>query len=702
MDARGVAVAGLGLGLSLSLIGVGAARADGPPKGAGEVATAGGDYVGVPSGDYASRQRAFLEHAAAASRSGGPQPGLPGWGGSGLYSQVARLELGRGPIDEEAIRAALATVRERRDGADFVANGLVRIYSYRSPLLSAELRRDIKDALLGMKYWGDEPGGKDLLSMWSENHQINYHAAQLLAGQLFPEATFGNNRKSGRWHRRAGERRVGRWVDVKAKTGFTEWDSNNCYMNTMAALMNVAELAADRRLARRAAMLLDVMFLDMAVDSFRGTYGTSHGRTSPGTVLRGGGGEDTTGMQRIAFGLGALGKPDSAASNYLAAGKRYRVARTVQLIGQDLPAELVNRERQSLRVEDGARLGLRFDDPDDFFLLTAGGQFSTPAHLEASLRMMGRLNIPRWDLVMRPWAEALRGTYAVLAQGGQPLPDLDNSSLATVDKVTYRTPDYQLSAALDYRKGLPGSQQYVWQATLGPTTLVTTVHPGPTGKYWQGRLPRTAQHRNLLVSIYDVPTERLPGPKTIVPTGAGGDAMPSPAPSEESLDPRTLAVFRRASFDEVRQQRGWTFGRKGQGYVALWSRAPVLWSQEVFGGEGLEAPGRRGVWVCQLGRAAVDGTFDAWTARIAAASIRAGDLSLEYTAPGHGKVTFSWDAPFIVGGQTIPLHGEHRFDNPYVKALWGQSRYDIHHAGHRLLIDFARNQHQETAPTPGT
>jgi hypothetical protein len=713
------------LGLSVVLSAARPAPAGEVPKGAGEVATAGGGYLGEPGGDYGSRQRAFLEHAAAANP-------------SGLYSQVARLELGRGPLDEAAIRAGIATIRERRDGADFVANALVRLYSmqnpqrvphlprsfapntgspgrsaglgrsesggsaraqYRSPLLSAALRAEMKQALLGLKYWVDEPGDKDLLSVWSENHQINYHSAEYLAGQLFPADTFTNNGKNGRWHLRAAERRILRWIEVKAKTGFSEWDSNNCYMNTMAALLNLAELARDRQVARRSAMLLDVMFLDMAVDSFRGTYGTAHGRTAPGTVLRGGSGEDTTGMQRIAFGMGALGKPDSAASNYLAANRRYRVARTVQLIGQHLPPELTNRERQSLRVEDAARLGLSFDDPGDFFLLTAGGQFSTPENVDKSLRMMDRLNVPRWGLVMRPWAEALRATYAELARRGQPLPDLDNSSLATVDKVTFRTPDYQLSTALDYRKGLPGSQQYIWQATLGPTTLVTTIHPGPTAKYWQGRLPRNAQHRNLLVALYDVPSERLPGPRTVIPAGAGGDAMPSPAPSEESLDPRTLAVFRRDSFDEVRQEGNWTFGRKGQAYVALWSRAPVTWSDKgVFGGEGLVAPGRKNVWLCQLGRAATDGPFEPWTRRLSAAPLSATESSIRYSAPGLGDVSFGWDGPFTVGGQEIPLQGAHRFDNPYLKALWGQSRYDIRHAGHRLLIDFARNQHRETLP----
>jgi hypothetical protein len=220
----------------------GTARAGEAPPGAGEVATAAGDYAAVPKGDYASRQRAFLEHAAAANP-------------AGLYSQVARLALGRS-LDEAAIRKGIATINERRDGADFVANALVRIYQQKSRLVSAALRQEIRAALLGMKYWVDEPdkpGINDLQSMWSENHQINYHAAEYLAGETFPRALFTNNGKDGRFHREVARERVLRYIDVKARTGFTEWDSNNCYMNTVAALINLAELAKDREVAKKAA-----------------------------------------------------------------------------------------------------------------------------------------------------------------------------------------------------------------------------------------------------------------------------------------------------------------------------------------------------------------------------------------------------------------------------------------------------------------
>jgi hypothetical protein len=645
-------------------------------------AAAGAEYWHEPHGDYEGRQKAFLEHAASAQ----PSP---------LHAQVARLELGR-PLDEKTIRDALVLVRERRDNADYTANALLRIYSYRSPLLSESLRQEIKKALLGFKYWIDEPSGPELAYMWNENHSINYHAAQFLAGQFFPQDTFTNTNKAGAWHKSTARERLLRWIALRARTGFQEWDSNNCYVSIIAPLLNLAELADDPEIARRAAMLLDVMFFDMAIDSFRGSYGTSHGRTYADGIVAGGLSEATTGLQRIAWGMGNLGGAGNSGANFLAAGKRYKVARTIQAVAGLMPEELTNRERQSLLIDEAERrFGLNYDDPFDFFLLNQAGRHSSVETIERTRKVMAKMNSRLYGHVGLPYSTALLATYRELAKTGKPVPNLDRQALPRVDKLTYRTPDYQLSAAQDYRKGGPGASQHIWQATLGPGTMVFAVNPGATPKQMLGRLPRVGQHKNLLFSVHDIPSEPYPGPKVEVPADVG-EFRPSPAPSEEVFTPRTVAVFRRAAFDEVVQEKGWTFGRKGAGYVALWSRQPTTWSKDgVFGGEGLVAEGSKNVWICHLGRTKTDGPFDQWRARIAAAKVVATDATVKYRAPGLGEASFGWEGPLRVGGRSIPLGGYPRFDNPYGKTEYGQDRYVITGADNRLVIDFKTGEHSE-------
>lgn len=391
----------------------------------------------------------------------------------------------------------------------------------------------------------------------------------------------------------------------------------------------------------------------------------------------------------------------------LAAGKRYRLARTIELLARDLPAEFVNRERQSLLIEDAGKFGLDYANPNDFWLLNEGGKFRTIENIEAGYRITDRWRetLHRYGVVIKPYGDALLATYRELAAQGKTIVDLDRTSLQRVDKITYRTPDYQLSTAQDYRKGAPGFQQHIWQATVGPDTPVFTINPGPTSKYWQGRFPRNGQFKNVLVSLYNIPAQQPPGPKTIVPADAGGNASPSPSPSEDTLVPRTYAVLRRTLFDEVTQRSNWTFARKGRAYLALWSQQPTAWLDKgVLGGEGLIADGRQNIWICQLGREAVDGPFASWTEKIFIASIasdgRADRLRVDYAAPGIGQISFAWDGPLRVDGRVEPLTDYARFDNPYCVSPYGSGRYDIAHAGRRLVIDFKTGEHQEISATP--
>jgi len=642
------------------------------------------EYWLEPQGDYAARRQAFLHFSAAARPVGGR---------TGFFSQISRLALGL-PIDEAVVYEALEFVESRQDCADFSAVGLLRIlYQFPdSPHLSATLQAAIQRILLGFKYWIDEPG-REMMCFWSENHQILFHTAQYLAGQLFPDQIFPNVGQSGRWHMDKAKPKILRWIDLKARIGFSEWDSNCYYDEDMAPLLNLADFAADEEIRTRAARLLDVMFFDMAVDSFRGTYGTSHGRTYPPHVLSGRN-EATAGAGKIAWGMGIFNNASNMTAVCLAVSPGYQVPPLIQKIGQHLPDELENRERHSLRTEEAAHWGIRYDELDTAMLLWGAGQFANRRNVEETLKLGDRIASHRFNVVIRPYVEAIYGTYCALEAGGIPHDgDIDRTTLAQVNKYTFRTPDYQLSTAQDYRKGKPGFQQHIWQATLGPDAVVFALHRGNEDevsyKYWVGRFPRAAQYRNLLIALYDIPAAPMPGPATVVPAEAGGNAMPSPGPAQEELLDYTVAVLRRAAFDEVVECKGWVLARKDKGYVALRSQQPVRWSADgVLQGEGLIAQGRRNIWLCQMGREAVDGPFGTWVERIAAAPLTFGDRTVAYQAPGIGQVQFAWEGPLTVNAEVVMLDSYPRFGNPYCQAVFGEGRYEIAHDGERLGIDF--------------
>jgi hypothetical protein len=163
----------------------------------------------------------------------------------------------------------------------------------------------------------------------------------------------------------------------------------------------------------------------------------------------------------------------------------------------------------------------------------------------------------------------------------------------------------------------------------------------------------------------------------------------SPGPAQEELLDYTVAVLRRSAFDEVIERKGWVLARKGNGYLALRSQMAVRWTEKgVLQGEGLIADGRRNVWICQLGRAAIDGAFSEWVDRIVAAPLSFGDLAVTYSAPGVGELAFAWEGPLTVDGKAVNLADYQRFDNPYCRAEFGRGLYEIQHEGDSLKIDF--------------
>ena len=641
----------------------------------------------TPSDAYEIRKRAFLEFAADAQ---------PGGGRTGFMSQLCRLELNRHSIDENSIREAIDHVNARRDCADFACVGLLRLcYQYaQHSFLSPALLEDIHRAILNFKYWMDEPG-YDLMFYWTENHQILFHSAEYLAGQRFPAHRFPNANLTGVQHMQKARVRILNWIDLRARIGFSEWDSNCYYDEHIAPLINLADFAVDPAISDRARKLLDVLFFDIAVDSFNGLFATSHGRTYPRHVLSTRGDSLTT-TQKIAFDKGAFIAPNSLTAVCLSTSYCYRVPSIIEAIAQDRPEFLENRERHSFDLQKADSLGIRADDPQAAMPIWAAGMFADRRIAHHTLKLADTFQSGCFDLIIRPYVDAVLKTYDALDNAGIPHDgDLDRRTLSEVNKITCRTPDYQLSCAQDFRKGKPGFQQHIWQATMPGNLAVFTLHRGSdddTGlKYWQGRLPRAAQVKNLVIALYDIPEYPLPGPPTEVPPGASGNAAPSPAPSEEILLPCTVAAFPRAAFDEVVERNSWYFARKNRAYIALYSHQPMHWAPDgIFGAEGLIAEGRQNIYLCQMGRDVIDGPFASWIDCIANSALACNGLSVDYNAPGLGRVRFAWEGPLTMDDREISLRNYPRFDNLYCQMAYNSGYCDIRFNDQRLLLDFTR------------
>jgi hypothetical protein len=547
-------------------------------------------YAETPYGDYETRRREAL--ADAADRDGG------------VYSEIAKLELERWPeVKPKVILDAIASIDQRADCSDFYLVGLLgMLYRYADePAFPPGLSGPLEQCILGFKYWMDEPGG-DAMCFWSENHQILFHACEILAGQLYPNRVFGNVGHDGAWHRAKGERMALSWLRKRAGGGFREWDSNCYFEHDVLALAHLADLADDEQVRELAAVVLDKLLFSIALNSYRGAFGSTHGRTYT-PMIKGARLEPTSGVARLAWGMGVFNQ-HVLGTVALACAHDYELPPIIARIAADQPAELWSRERHAGELEQ--------------------------------------------------WCDLAEGAWEV-------------------NKTTYKTPDYMLCSAQDYHPGEPGYQQHIWQATLGPDAVVFVTHPpcaSEEGSHrpncWHGNLilPRVAQWKNALIAVHNLP---------------GDDWMGF-----------THAYFPLCAFDEHALRDGWAFARKGDGYLALMAaRGLTLTTDGDNAFRELRSTGRENIWVCHMGRAALDGSFGEFQQAVLALDVRFDRLSAHCATLRGETLEFGWQGPLLRNGQEEPISGFKHYDSPYCTAELGDQRMEICYGDELMRLHFS-------------
>ena len=600
----------------------------------------------------------------------------------GVWTDIVKLEAGAESINPVSFQAALDFVNNREDPSDFYMTALLRLYLMNkgNGRLTPEQEAAIEDAFLNWKFWLDEPN-TTYVEMWTENHQILNHSIEYLVGQTFPDMVFTNNGQTGQWHMQHGREMLQEWIDLRARTGFSEWDSETYYPEDLAPLFNLVDFAKDPEIATRAAMMIDVILFDFAVDSFYGQFATSSGRITPGSIKSAN--SSMTTIAALAWGQGKFTTTSNMGAVTLATTRNYEIPPVIEAVALDNPDEYLNFERHSFNIEDAATYGLDITDINDTSRFWGMGMFTIPEAIDLTIQ-----TADEWDLWHYPDFRDLKDVADILKKiNGFKFvsraldPDPNGVYMGEVNKITYQTPDYMLSSAQSFRPGEKGYQQHIWQATLSPYAVVFVNNPDSlqvTGShrpsYWManGRQPRTGQYKNVLIALYDIPRYKS-----------------APKPLEMRHYAFTHAYFPKWAFDEVIEQNGWVFGRIGDGYVALYSEQHYEWVTEgTDAGQEIVAPGYKNIWITQLGRASVDGSFADFASTVANADLTVSGLNVRYDAPGIGEVQFDWDADMLVDGQPIPLSGYPRFDNPYAQIDFGNKYYFIEHDGKTLELDF--------------
>ncbi len=519
-----------------------------------------------------------------------------------LFSEIARMALERWP--QVRVKTILQTIADLAQGAADGACDVVGLLGMLSRFgenssFPAELNRTLNEQVCGFPFWLEGERCKET-DRWGESQRILYFSAQILAGQLFAGRTFSGG-QPGRWHRAEGERSAIGWLQRRGQYGFEEWDSSLTVEAKVVALIHLVDLAEDDEVREMAAVLLDKIFLSMALNSYRGAFGSTQG-AADSLSIRSARIAPSSGISRLLWGMGVFNE-HMMGSVSLACSDIYFLPPIIGAIAAALPEAMLNRERHSAAPP------------------AAGDQ-------EAA-----------WE----------------------------------VNKVTYKTPDYMLCSAQDYRPGQPGTQEHIWQATFGADAVVFVNQPACLSEdeahrpnCWRGNatLPRVAQWRDVLIAVHNFPD------------GDGVAAL-------------THAYFPVHAFDEYCLQEGWAFARKGDGYLALTAAQGLTMTER---GEQawreLRSFGHENLWLCHLGRRAEDGDFADFQRRVLALRMEFTQLSLHCTTLREETLSFGWTGPLRVNGREEAITEFRHYENPYCTVDLGDSQMELIHGEDALRLHF--------------
>ena len=628
-----------------------------------------------PSAGFLDRQAEYLQQCFD---NNGPDSS------AGIHGQVCRVFLGASTYNTIRIDTSVNKITNREDCSDFDLTSIIRMLylNLTTNALPADIHQQLEDLVLGFKYWMDETG-PDSMCWWSENHQILFHTAELLAGQLYPDAIFSNSGMTGQEHIEHAIPLLEKWLDFRGKIGFVEWHSNVYFNEDMPPLINLVDFSEDQEIATKAAMLMDIIAFDFANNYFKEIYATTHGRTYESKRLVNFS-DSTSDAAWVLLGLGDYYSFGNFSAAALSTSSKYWPPPILEQIAQDALDNHLHMERNSIDVAQGPEYGLGYESYEDVTFWWGAGGYAVPEIITGSFAMVEDYDM--WGgflwsdiaflrfLVGSPLLETVTGWVEEISRG---------PALEAINTYTYRTPNYQLSGAQNFKPGFWGAQAHIWQATLDKDAYVFTSYPGgmagdyAAGAWMGGWFPRGTFIENVGILQYE--RRSIPILDSLL------------------FVEYTHAYFPQWAFDEIREPDShWTFGKKGESYVALYSKNPVYWSDDTtitYDGRSpseyeLIADGKTNVWIVELGSLDDDGSFDNFVSSVLAAAITADSQGVTYESPSMGQIDAPYAGQVTVDGSPYDTGPYERFDNGYCRQIFGDTTTVIEFDSARLKLEF--------------
>ncbi len=437
--------------------------------------------------------------------------------GSSTYLALADA-MHEGALDAAWVHRLRGFVDARLDLADQRLLVLLKLLLAAGQRIPSSLGEDLRVTVIGFKYAMDEPG-IDSMCTWTESHQLAFATCEYLAGQLFPDEMFLNDSRPGHVKQARAASRLRQWMADRFHHGFSEWLSSNSYLVDLAALILLADHAEDADLANRAAIIADLICLDLALHCFRGRFVAASARATANQ-------KRDPAQAEITAVIGSLfddadappgGFRPDLVSGIIWSRVRYRVPTVLREIAAAPGVDTV-RTSHGLDVAEVpiALAAAASHGQDDYLRWYWGMQaFTLPETIGPTLAGIKRYGLQhnRYFAPLVPFRRLNSTAAALTARSLNPV--VSGSALQRGNIQTHRTPHYALSSVQHYRPGGWGDQQNVWQAVLPRDVVVFGTHPASTQvnsevhpqtpSHWVGNgvNPDVGQFANTLLALYD-------------------------------------------------------------------------------------------------------------------------------------------------------------------------------------------------------
>lgn len=559
------------------------------------------------------------------------------------------------------------------------------------PTLPDAWREPLEHAVLGFRYWLDEPG-EDSMCRWSESHQLLFSVSEHLAGQLFGERRFGSDGRLGSVKRQRGRERLMAWLGDRFRHGFSEWLSNTYYELDIVGLTLLVEHSDDQELADRAALVLDLLLLDLALHRFEGRFVASAGRAyraqkmSPKRA-------EINGILGAAFGTPPRFDPEHLASLFLDR-ERYRVPAVITEIAHADGARRILTSH-GMNVEEAiddvtARMaGAAADERRDELVRVLWGMeaITTTQSIGVTLEAFTRYRLQR-NRFLAPLTRfarlPVRRASGTIMRALNPV--TQGVALQRANVQTFRTPHYLLSSAQHHQPGAFGDQQHLWQASLPGDIAVFSTHPGatmlsgearpatPSAWVGNGINPDVAQVDNVLLVVHDLRAR--------------------PGYLEGRRHELSHLFFPFSRFDETTLGPSFVAGRKGDSFIAVMGIEPL----EMVSEHELVQRGPITAWAVVVTDRGEYARLDDLVRAMRGFRLRyqRGVLSFQASMarqPGEQRTSHAWELAFGKGLRVdgVPINGRYaRYDCDWVTMPHGATQLEVHGRTSTLVLDWAR------------